>query len=74
MVRYLLVSILLCMIACATTGCVSEWGNEAIGNLVKDPEPLETPKDPDEPIFNPNSERLIEHTREEEITDRFENR
>ncbi len=60
--------------ATSITGCVSEAGNKAIGELLKDPNSLETPQTPDEPIFNPNSQRLIEHTRDDEITERFENR
>ena len=55
-------------------GCVSETGNTLIGNLLKDPNALETPETPDEPIFNPNTQGLIEHTQNEEIKQRFENR
>ena len=65
--------IALVVIVFCSTGCVSEWVNKAIGDMVKDPEPLVTPKDPDEPLFDPKSEQLIEHSRNEDITDRFSN-
>ncbi len=56
------------------SGCVSEAGNTLIGNMLNDPNALETTQAPDEPIFNPNSERLIEHTRDDEIIERSGNR
>ncbi|MCB1194567.1 hypothetical protein KDK77_00135 [bacterium] len=54
-------------------GCVSEWVNQAIGKALEDPEPLVTPENPDEPLFDPESEQLIEHSTNEDIKDRFQN-
>ncbi|MEW6536486.1 MAG: hypothetical protein AB1454_12825 [Candidatus Auribacterota bacterium] len=68
-------SIIACLFVLIATqlGCVSEAVNKSIGNLMNDPEALETPENPDEPLFDPQSEDLIKHNRNQELQDRFEN-
>lgn len=66
-----LIALLMFVFVCS--GCVSEMVNKSIGNMLNDPDALETPKDPDEPIFDPQSNRLIEHSETNDIQGRFEN-
>ncbi len=65
------VALLMFVFVCS--GCVSEMVNKSIGNMLNDPDALETPKNPDEPIFDPQSNKLIEHSEEKDIKGRFEN-
>ena len=73
MVKRVSTLIALLVVLFCNTGCVSEWVNQKIGNMMNDPEPLVTPQDPDEPLFDPRTEQLIEHSSNEDITDRFNN-
>ncbi len=56
------------------SGCVSEAVNKSIGKMLNDPNALETPENPDDPIFDPESDKLIEHSHDDDINDRFHNR
>lgn len=61
-------------LALCCAGCVSEAVNQSLGKMLKDPNALEKPATPDEPIFDPQSGKLIEHTQDQDITNRFENK
>ena len=42
--------------------------------MLQDPEALETPENPDEPLFDPDSAELVTPNRTQEMEDRFENK
>lgn len=74
MIRNSAAILLLILMALCSAGCVSEAVNKSIGNAMNDPQALQTPENPDEPIFDPQSERLIERNQTDETMERFYNR
>ncbi|MCD6461049.1 hypothetical protein J7L67_10340, partial [bacterium] len=72
MIKNLLLVCILFFSTVISSGCVSETVNKAIGNMLHDPEALETPENPDEPLFNPESKELVTPNKTEEMQDRFE--
>ena len=74
MIKKLIVVFMLFSFTVVGSGCVSEAVNKAIGNMLNDPEALETPTSPDEPLFNPESEELVTPNRTEDMENRFQNK
>ena len=74
MIKKILAVFILFSFTVISSGCVSEAVNKAIGNMLNDPEALETPESPDEPLFNPESEELVTPNRTQEMEDRFQNK
>jgi len=68
-----ILAVLFCLLA-GNSGCVSEAVNQWMGKLFKDPNALETPEKPDEPIFDPQSDKLIVPSESEKLQYRFENK
>ena len=74
MIKKMLALLILFSFTVISSGCVSEAVNKAIGNMLQDPEALETPENPDEPLFDPDSAELVTPNRTQEMEDRFENK